>query len=231
MSTKSSGTTDMTERDPFSSDAGSDSEFDRTLTDLLRAPPLDSQALTRIRVVVENEWRKSTELHRHARAVRRGRWASLAAAVVVIAVTTAWFAKHPGEPAVFGSISRSDAGIDVRHVGDPLRSGDTVRAHGPMLVLPAAGGSLRIAADSTVGITSAADFRLERGKIYVDLPQATPVASAELACSSLRRPRPRSTRHAVTSESVFSASTTHLKSPFDARTISRPTFPTAKTRI
>src|SRR3984893_11296989 len=129
MSTKSWGTTDMTERDPFSSDAGSDSEFDRTLTDLLRAPPLDSQALTRIRVVVENEWRKSTELHRHARAVRRGRWASLAAAVVVIAVTTAWFAKFAGEPAMVGSISRfeGDAGAGRFHVGDRLRARDTVK--------------------------------------------------------------------------------------------------------
>jgi ferric-dicitrate binding protein FerR (iron transport regulator) len=171
----------MTERDPFSSDTGSDNEFDRTLTDLLRAAPLDSQALERIRVVVENEWRTSTALQRRRRAVRRWGWASLAAAVVVIAVTTAWFAKFAGEPAVFGSISRSEGNSsDVRfHVGDRLRAGDTVKTHGPMLVLPAAGGSLRIAADSTVGITSAADIRLERGKIYVDLPQA-PAASARL---------------------------------------------------
>jgi hypothetical protein len=181
MSTKSSGTTDMTERDPYSSDTGSDNEFDRTLTDLLRAPPLDPQALERIRVVVENEWRTSTVLHRRTRGVRRWGWASLAAAVVVIAVTTAWFAKFAVEPAVFGSISRFEGkGSDVRfHLGARLRAGDTVKADGPMLVLPAAGGSLRIAADSTVRITSPADIRLERGKIYVDLPQAR-AASARL---------------------------------------------------
>jgi ferric-dicitrate binding protein FerR (iron transport regulator) len=180
MSTKSSGTTDMTERDPFSSDTGSDKEFDRTLTDLLRAPSLDPQALERIRGVVENEWRASTALHRRTR-IRRWGWASLAAAVVVIAVTTAWFAKFAGEPAVFGSISRSGGnGSDVRfHAGDRLRAGDTLKAHGPMLVLPVAGGSLRIAADSTVSVTGAADIRLERGKIYVDLPQA-PAPSARL---------------------------------------------------
>jgi ferric-dicitrate binding protein FerR (iron transport regulator) len=172
MLTKSSGTSAMTERHPFLGDTGSDKELDRTLTDLLRAPPLDPRALERIRVAVESEWRTSTALHRRSRAIRRWGWASLAAAVVVIAVTTAWFAKFAGDPVVFGSISRSGDGIDVRHVGAPLRAGDTVKAHGPMLVLPAAGGSLRIAADSTVHITSVTDIRLERGKIYVDLPPA-----------------------------------------------------------
>jgi ferric-dicitrate binding protein FerR (iron transport regulator) len=179
----------MTERPPFSGDGGSDKELDRTLTDLLRAPPLDSQALERIRVVVENEWRTATASHRRSRAIRRWGWASLAAAVVVVAVTTAWLAKFAGEAAVFGSISRSDGiGVDVRfasirrrtlHVGDPLRAGDTVKAHGPMLVLLAAGGSLRIAADSAVDITSAVEIRLERGKIYVDMPPA-PAAPARL---------------------------------------------------
>jgi ferric-dicitrate binding protein FerR (iron transport regulator) len=162
----------MTERQP--SDTGSEKELDRALTDVLRTQPLDSQALERIRAVVENEWRASTALHRRSRALRRWGWASLSAAVVVIALTTTWFAKHAREPAVFGSITRSDGnGIDVRHVGDPLRAGDTVSAHAPMLVSVAAGGgSLRIAADSTVDITSATEIRLERGKIYVDLPPA-----------------------------------------------------------
>jgi ferric-dicitrate binding protein FerR (iron transport regulator) len=179
----------MTELPPLSGDNGSDKELDRTLTDLLRAPPLDSQALERIRVVVENEWRTSTALQRRSRAIRRWGWASVAAAVVVIAVTTAWFAKFAGEAVVFGSISRSDGvGSDVRfasvrhrtvHIGDPLRAGDTLKAHGPMLVLLAAGASLRIAADSTVDIVSATDIRLERGKIYVDLPPA-PATSARL---------------------------------------------------
>jgi hypothetical protein len=169
----------MTERQPPSNDPGSDKELDRTLTDVLRTPPLDSQALERIRVVVENEWRASTLLQRRTRTIRRWRWASLSAAVVLIALTTAWFAKHTGEPAVFGSISRSDGGADVRHVGDPLRSGDRVSTHGPMLVSVAAGGSLRIAADSTIDITSGTEIRLERGKIYIDLPPA-PAVSARL---------------------------------------------------
>jgi ferric-dicitrate binding protein FerR (iron transport regulator) len=180
MMAKSLRTTAMTERQPFSSDTGSDKELDRALKDVLRTPPLDSQALERIRVAVEKEWRASTTLHRRSHAIRRWRWASLAAAVLVIALTTTWFANRAGGPAVFGSIARSDGnGIDVRHVGDPLRAGDTVRAHGPMLVLLAAGGSVRIAADSTVGITSATEIRLERGKIYVDLPPL-PAASARL---------------------------------------------------
>jgi ferric-dicitrate binding protein FerR (iron transport regulator) len=128
-------------------------------------------------------------LRRRSRAIRRRRWASLGAAVVVIALTMTWFAKQNGEQAVFGSISRSDGnGIDVTfasfrrrtlHVGDPLRAGDSVRARSPMLVLLAAGGSLRIAADSAVDITSAAEIRLEGGKIYVDKPPA-PAASERL---------------------------------------------------
>ena len=161
----------MTERQPFASDPESDKELDRTLTDVLRTPPLDAQALERIRVAVENEWRASTASPRRSRAVRR--WTSLSAAVVLLALTTTWFARHAGTPAVFGSISRSDGdGVDVRRVGDPLRAGDTVRTHGPMLVRVAASGSLRIAADSTVDITSATEIRLEHGKIYVDLPPA-----------------------------------------------------------
>jgi ferric-dicitrate binding protein FerR (iron transport regulator) len=188
MMTQSLGMT-MTERPPFSSGIGSDEELERTLTDVLQPPPLDSQALERIRVAVENEWRTSTALRRRSRAIRRWRWASLAAAVLVIALTTTWFAKHTAEPAVFGSISRSDGnGIDVNfasirrrtlHVGDPLRAGDRVRPRGPMLVLLASGGSLRIAADSAVDITSAAEIRLEHGKIYVDKPPA-PAASERL---------------------------------------------------
>jgi ferric-dicitrate binding protein FerR (iron transport regulator) len=169
----------MTERQPPANDPGSDHELDRTLTDVLRTPSLDAQALERIRVVVENEWRASTLLQRRSRSIRRWTWASLSAAVVLIALTTAWFAKHTGEPVVFGSISRSDGGADVRHVGDPLRSGDRVSTHGPMLVSVAAGGSLRIAADSTIDITSGTEIRLERGKIYIDLPPA-PAVSARL---------------------------------------------------
>jgi ferric-dicitrate binding protein FerR (iron transport regulator) len=168
----------MTERQPFASDPESDKELDRTLTDVLRTPPLDAQALERIRAVVENEWRASIAAPRRSRAVRAWGWASLSAAVVLIALTTTWFARHAGTPQVFGSISRSDGDGDVRRVGDPLRAGDTVRTHGPMLVRVAAGGSLRIAADSTVDITSATEIRLERGKIYVDLPPAPAPAPA-----------------------------------------------------
>jgi ferric-dicitrate binding protein FerR (iron transport regulator) len=186
--TRSLGPT-MTERQPFPGDTGSDQEIDRTLTDVLQAPPLDPQALERVRVAVENEWRKSTASRRRSRAIRRWRWASLGAAVVVIVLTTTWLARPTGEPAVFGSISRSDGnGIDADfasfrrralHVGDALRAGDRVTARGPALVLLAAGGSLRIAADSAVYIASAAEIRLERGKIYVDKPPA-PTASQRL---------------------------------------------------
>jgi hypothetical protein len=169
----------MTERQPFASDPESDKELDRTLTDVLRTPPLDAQALERIRAVVENEWRASTAPQLRSHAVRRWGWASLSAAVVLIALMTTWFARHAEAPAVFGTISRSDGdGVDARRVGDPLRAGDTVRTHGPMLVRVAAGGSLRIATDSTVDITSATEIRLERGKIYVDLPPAPAPAPA-----------------------------------------------------
>src|ERR1700716_646553 len=98
----------MTERKPFSNDTASDQELDRALTDVLRTPPLDSHALERIRMAVEKEWRTST-IHRRSRAIRRWGWASLAAAVLVIALTTTWFANHAREPGGFGSISRTGA--------------------------------------------------------------------------------------------------------------------------
>jgi ferric-dicitrate binding protein FerR (iron transport regulator) len=187
------GVTAMTERDRSDGDKDVDTDLDRTLTDALRPPAFDPQALDRVRAAVEHEWRVSAMAGRRARQARRRRWASLAAAVSVLAVTVTWFVRPAVDRVEFGSITRLGSGnVDVRfavvrhralHVGDVLRAGDTLTAHGPALLSLPGGGTLRIAADSVVDVTSANEIRLSLGMIYVDLPPA-PAVSGPLRVST-----------------------------------------------
>src|ERR1700736_1804735 len=182
------GVTAMTERDFSDGDKDLDMDLDRTLTDALRPRPFDPQALDRVRAAVEPEWRVSAMAGRRARQARRRRWASLAAAVSVIAVMGTWFAKTATDRVELGSITRLGGGnIDVRfavirhhalHVGDELRAGDTLTAHGPALVSLSGGGTLRIAGDSVVNVRGPGEIRLTLGTIYVDLGQSPAVSGA-----------------------------------------------------
>jgi hypothetical protein len=165
-----------------------DTDLDRALTEALRLPTFDPQAIDRVRAAVEHEWRVSVMAGRRARQARRRRWASLAAAVSVTAVMGTWFAKTATDRMEFGSIARLGGGnIDVRfalirhrvlHMGDELRTGDTLIAHGPALVALSGGGTLRIAQDSVVDVTGAGEIRLRLGTIYADVGRAPAVSGA-----------------------------------------------------
>jgi ferric-dicitrate binding protein FerR (iron transport regulator) len=182
----------MTEKAPDHSDDGVDPEIDRMLKNTLPADYLSPEALERVRSVAEKEWQ--VQMARRQRSNRR-RWAlaSMAAALVLVAVTGIWFVRPTTAPTLFGSVYRADGGIDkrgtlLRHL--TLRAGDIVRAgdelmvgSGPVLIAIAGGGTLRIAARSAVDIMSSGEIRLEHGTIYVDMPPL-PAVSASLAVST-----------------------------------------------
>jgi ferric-dicitrate binding protein FerR (iron transport regulator) len=94
-----------------------------------------------------------------------------------------WYITPPADSTNFGLIARSDMGnTNVRfqwvrqrvlQVGDTVRTGDQLTAHGPVLIALSGGGTLRIAADTVVEITGEAQARLQRGQLYVDLPSGS----------------------------------------------------------
>src|ERR1700722_8855395 len=95
---------------------------------------------------------------RRPRSRRKIGWA-VAAAVGPIALLLAWVMQPP-PPALFGSISRIQNGealLDSRslhrrslRVGDLLRSGDELTAHGVGLISLPSGINLRISADTLI---------------------------------------------------------------------------------
>lgn len=182
----------MTEKVPDHSDDMVDPEIDRMLKNTLPANYLDPEALERVRSVAEKEWRA---LMARRQRINRRRWAltGMAAAAVLVAVTGIWFVRPTAAPALFGSISRADAGIDQRgtllghrtlRAGDLVHAGDELMVgSGPVLIAIAGGGTLRIAARSAVDIMSSGEVRLEHGTIYVDMPPL-PAVSASIAVST-----------------------------------------------
>jgi ferric-dicitrate binding protein FerR (iron transport regulator) len=181
----------MTEKLPDHSDDMVDAEIDRMLKNTLPADYLSSQALDRVRSVAEKEWQL---LMARRQRLNRRRWAlvSMAAALLIVAVSGIWFVRPTTPQALFGSVYRADGGIDkralLRHrtlrAGDLVRAGDELTAGGgPVLIAIAGGGSLRIAALSAVDIMSSGEIRLEHGTIYVDMPPL-PAVSASLAVST-----------------------------------------------
>jgi FecR protein len=155
---------------------------ERILTGTLTTPPLNEDALARMRVAVAQEWLAVTSASTHRQVLIRRRWrVGMAAAAGLAALMVGFFSmRSTGEPVVIGSLARlNDGGIDVRSgflrqralkVGNPLRVGDIVVTRGLALVTLARGGTLRIGAGSTVSVTQPTQLSLERGLIYVDMP-------------------------------------------------------------
>jgi hypothetical protein len=159
--------------------AGADAAVERALTDALGTRPLDEETLERLRVSVVRNWRAAL-LDSAIPPVRLWRWAALASAVSAVVITVAFLSRPASEPTIVGSLSRLDAGsVELRlslfrhrelKVGDPIRSGDAVTAHGPVLVTLARGGTLRVAADTLFEVTGETGINLRRGMVYVDMP-------------------------------------------------------------
>jgi hypothetical protein len=183
----------MTEPQPFDPRDDSDAAVERRLTDGLRTSPLDERVRERLRAAVEGAWRAATRSP-DLRPIRyrRWKWAAAVGLASVAAATLTLLPRPVDEPAIVGSLSRLDGGgVDrrfsfFRHrllkLGDPLRAGDTVTAHGPALVALAHGGTLRIAANTVIEVTSAAEIGLARGMIYLDEPApAVPAGGLNVA--------------------------------------------------
>jgi len=165
------------------SERGSDDQMgeqiEHVLREALRVVLLNAQVLARIRAATAQEWQQASDIRLNAPTSRRVLWRSLAAAVV-LALLVVWYILPPAGSTNFGLIARSNVGdADVRfqfvrhralQPGDRVRSGDSLTAHGPVLISLSGGGTLRIAAGTVLEITGDAQARLRRGQVYVDLP-------------------------------------------------------------
>ncbi len=160
---------------------GSDESLERALSDALATPTWEAADRERVRAAVGQEWRATTLAARpRPRTILRHPWYSaLAAALAVFALGfLVRGTVHSG--AVIGQVARVlDGGVEVRYwlirhrtlaFGDPVRIGDQLTAHGQVLLSLAQGGTLRIAAGTSVVFPGATQVGLEQGLIYVDCP-------------------------------------------------------------
>jgi len=159
---------------------GLDSETERALRDNLRVPALSPEAMARIRVATEAEWRANV------RQSAPRRWIPFAAAasLAVLAVAAGWNIFSGGSSALAGeslaTLARAQAPgvVELRSlwrespvtVGSDLRSGQDLAARGSALLALRGGGNLRLAPDSELEVISANSVRLQRGELYVDIP-------------------------------------------------------------
>lgn len=177
----------MSDRGTNGPQESADAQIERALTDALRADPLSPDAVARIRASALSEWQRATGPAAAPLRSRRGTWASIAAAAVVITLAAFWYLRPVPESAAFGMVARSDVGeVEVRFgllrhgplkVGDTLRVGNTLATQGPALISLYSGGTLRVAANTVMTLTGGTQVALDRGQIYVDLPPGTSAAT------------------------------------------------------
>lgn len=154
----------------------SDDDIDRALTQGLRTEPLSEAAMARLRAVALQEWRQTVG-SRPLRAQwrRSSLWLAAAAALVCIVLGATWLRQHRSPTEVFGVVVRADPGEGEIASGWTLHAGDLLTTHGPVLIALSAGGTLRVAPDTVLKLTSASEAALSRGRIYLDFP-AGPVS-------------------------------------------------------
>jgi len=149
----------------------------------LRAPGLSADAMQRIRMAAQQEWRAAHPAE-PVRAPAR-RWLSLAAAasVAVLAGVVGWNAfmgSTSNDGAVVGQLARFEAPgmVESRSLrrdavlreGSPLHAGQTLDVRGDSLITLAGGGNLRVARASMFEVVAANAVKLDRGELYVDIP-------------------------------------------------------------
>jgi ferric-dicitrate binding protein FerR (iron transport regulator) len=170
----------MSEGGPNGKDEQMGDQVEHALRAALRVPPLNPDALARIRAATQREWTQASGSGRGSQGYRRALWGSLAAAVALLAFLVAWYIAPQAGATNFGLVVRSEVGnADIRFqfvrrrvvkAGDTVQTGDMLSAHGPVLISLSGGGTLRIAAGTILDITGEAQARLRRGQVYVDLP-------------------------------------------------------------
>jgi hypothetical protein len=167
-----------------------DADDARVLREGLRANPLSPEALHRIRVVTEAEWRATV-------ATRPRRWMPFAIAasvlgVAVMAGLTMFGSMQGGRGGeAVASLLRSEApGVsEVRtfrsnltvNTGEALRVGHVYQTRGQALLALQGGGNLRMASGATIEVLTRDVIRLEAGELYVDIPPGARSATSFVA--------------------------------------------------
>jgi FecR protein len=156
-----------------------DDDIGRVLTEALHTEPPSPAALQRLRDAASREWLLAMESPARA-APWRNPVLAIAAALLMVIVGAVWFVWPVGNPQSFGVVARADARVGEIVEGwlrqRPLKGsatvhvGDKLVAHGPVLIALTSGGTLRIAPDTVLEVSTASEARLQRGLIYLDFP-------------------------------------------------------------
>lgn len=174
--------------------ASPDPESERALRDTLRVPALSPEALARIRLATEAEWRA------HVRHSGQRRWVPLAvaASVALLAMAAVWTLFVEGSSALAGerlaTLARAPMPgmVELRplwresavKVGTDVHAGQDLAARGGALLALRGGGNLRLAPASEVEVISANSVRLRRGELYVDIPPGAHADASFVAMTS-----------------------------------------------
>jgi hypothetical protein len=155
-----------------------DEEAERALRAGMQTTVLSPEALQRIRLATEAEWRANT-------LDRRPRVGLMAAASVLLMVGLGAFTLYvvntaPTVGLPMGTIARFEPpGIENRvllgsdqplRMGESLRVSQSIAARGNTLVSLASGGNLRVARGTEFEVEAPDKVRLESGELYVDMP-------------------------------------------------------------
>ena len=146
---------------------------------LCRPGHLSREALARIQAAVRQDARGAHAQERNSRSTPQDRVGDRGGSGVLSPWLLAWVMQPPA-PALFGvgaQIGTGETLLDSRshqrrslRVGDLLRSGDEITAHGVGLISLASGINLRIGADTLIRALGQNDVELVRGMVYVDRP-------------------------------------------------------------
>ncbi len=148
----------------------------------LQAASLSADAIARIRAAAEQEWQIQTQSADGISS--RSRWWATAATLLIASALLGWYIQVSRGPAVatttFGALAKAQvpglieqrglASKNVIPVGGELRVGQSLRAQGAALVALQGGGSLRLAAATSIEVVSEQRLRLTQGLVYLDFP-------------------------------------------------------------
>jgi ferric-dicitrate binding protein FerR (iron transport regulator) len=167
-----------------------ESEEERLLRENLNVRALSPEALQRIRVATEAEWRAQV-------SPMRRRWIPVAAvaSIALLAVGATWSILGRGPGTVAGAplarLERAAAPGVVESlfwwresavpVGAEIRGGQDLEARGATLFMLHDGGNLRIAPGSEFEVVAGNTLRLRSGEMYVDIPPGTRPAQSFVA--------------------------------------------------
>jgi ferric-dicitrate binding protein FerR (iron transport regulator) len=166
---------------------------ERVLRAGLQVNPLSAESMLRIRAAAQAEWRASVVERRPRRWLPYAAAASLLALVLTGGLFLAGSGhEEPGELAA-RLVRFENPGVLEAHVlrratlltlGDALSSGRTYRVNGQALFALEGGGNLRLASNAEVEVVARDIVRLERGKMYVDIPPGTHTSATFIARTS-----------------------------------------------